>query len=134
MSVEGLSYVYPERGDGVRGVSFSLKRGDFTVVTGRVGSGKTTLLRTLVGWLPPQSGTVSWNGSEIGHADRVLVPPRCAYLSQVPRLFSERLRANILMGLPEERVDLPALYGPPYWSRTSTSWNTDWTRLSVHGE
>ena len=106
LSVEGLSYIYPERGDGVRGVSFSLKRGDFTVVTGRVGSGKTTLLRALVGWLPPQSGTVRWNGSEIGHADRVLVPPRCAYLSQVPRLFSERLRANILMGLPEERVDL----------------------------
>ena len=107
LRVEGLSYVYPERGDGVRGVSFSLKRGDFTVVTGRVGSGKTTLLRTLVGWLPPQSGAVSWNGSEIDHADRVLAPPRCAYLSQVPRLFSERLRANILMGLPEERVDLP---------------------------
>ena len=106
LSVEGLSYVYPERGDGVRGVSFSLKRGDFTVVTGRVGSGKTTLLRALVGWLPPQSGTVSWNGSEIGNEDHALVPPRCAYLSQVPRLFSERLRANILMGLPEERVDL----------------------------
>ena len=107
LEVEGLSYVYREGGDGVHDVSFTLERGDFTVVTGRVGSGKTTLLRALIGWLPPQSGRVSWNGSEIGHADRVLVPPRCAYLSQVPRLFSERLRANILMGLPEERVDLP---------------------------
>ena len=107
LEVEGLSYVYREGGDGVHDVSFTLGRGDFTVVTGRVGSGKTTLLRALIGWLPPQSGKVSWNGSEIGHADRVLVPPRCAYLSQVPRLFSERLRANILMGLPEERVDLP---------------------------
>ena len=107
LEVEGLSYVYLEGGDGVHDVSFKLERGDFTVVTGRVGSGKTTLLRALIGWLPPQSGRVSWNGSEIGHADRVLVPPRCAYLSQVPRLFSERLRANILMGLPEERVDLP---------------------------
>ena len=94
-------------GAGVHNVSFRLERGEFTVVTGRVGAGKTTLLRTLVGWLPAQRGRVSWNGSEIGHEDRVLVPPRCAYLSQVPRLFSERLRANILMGLPEERVDLP---------------------------
>ena len=107
LEVEGLSYVYREGGDGVHDVSFTLGRGDFTVVTGRVGSGKTTLLRALIGWLPPKSGKVSWNGSEIGHADRVLVPPRCAYLSQVPRLFSERLRSNILMGLPEERVDLP---------------------------
>ena len=107
LDVEGLSYVYPETSDGVRDVSFRLERGEFTVVTGRVGAGKTTLLRTLVGWLPAQRGRVSWNGSQIGGADRVLVPPRCAYLSQVPRLFSEQLRANILMGLPEQRVDLP---------------------------
>ena len=108
LDVEGLSYVYPENGEGVRDVSLSLRRGDFTVVTGTVGSGKTTLLRALVGWLPPQSGTVRWNGSEIGLSERVLALPRCAYLSQVPSLFSEPLRANILMGLPEERVDLPA--------------------------
>ena len=107
LDVEGLSYVYPETSDGVRDVSFRLERGDFAVVAGRVGAGKTTLLRALVGWLPAQGGRVSWNGSKIGHEDRVLVPPRCAYLSQVPRLFSERLRANILMGLPEEQVDLP---------------------------
>ena len=107
LDVEGLSYVHPGSGEGVRDVSFSMKRGDFTVVTGTVGSGKTTLLRALVGWLPPQSGAVRWNGSEVGQGERVLAPPRCAYLSQVPSLFSERLRANILMGLPEERVNLP---------------------------
>ena len=108
LEVDGLTYVYPEVGAGVHDVSFRLERGEFTVVTGRVGAGKTTLLRTLVGWLPAQRGRVSWNGSQIGDADRVLVPPRCAYLSQVPRLFSEQLRANILMGLPEQRVDLQA--------------------------
>jgi ATP-binding cassette subfamily B protein len=34
------------------------------------------------------------------------VPPRSAYTPQVPRLFSETLRDNILMGLPEDQVDL----------------------------
>jgi ATP-binding cassette subfamily B protein len=34
-------------------------------------------------------------------------PPRCAYTSQVPRLFSDTLRDNILMGLPEDKVSLP---------------------------
>jgi ATP-binding cassette subfamily B protein len=28
-------------------------------------------------------------------------PPRCAYTPQVPRLFSETLRENLLLGLPE---------------------------------
>lgn len=76
-------------------------------MTGRVGSGKTTLLQTFVGWLPPQSGTVRWNGVAIDQPGDFLAPPRCAYMSHVPRLFSEKLRSNILMGLPEERVDLP---------------------------
>ena len=31
------------------------------------------------------------------------IPPRCAYTSQVPRLFSETLRENILLGMPENR-------------------------------
>ena len=35
-----------------------------------------------------------------------LVPPRCAYTPQVPRLFSDTLKDNILMGLPETEVDL----------------------------
>jgi ATP-binding cassette, subfamily B, bacterial len=34
------------------------------------------------------------------------VPPRCAYTPQVPRLFSESVRDNILMGLPEAQADL----------------------------
>ncbi|CAA9263118.1 MAG: Heterodimeric efflux ABC transporter, permease/ATP-binding subunit 2, partial [uncultured Chloroflexia bacterium] len=35
-----------------------------------------------------------------------MLPPRCAYTPQVPRLFSESLRDNILLGLPEQEVDL----------------------------
>jgi ATP-binding cassette subfamily B protein len=34
------------------------------------------------------------------------VPPHSAYTPQVPRLFSETLRDNVLMGLPEEEQDL----------------------------
>ena len=33
-------------------------------------------------------------------------PPRCAYTGQVPRLFSESLGDNILLGLPAARVDV----------------------------
>jgi ATP-binding cassette subfamily B protein len=31
-----------------------------------------------------------------------MTPPRCAYTPQVPRLFSQTLRNNILLGLPDE--------------------------------
>jgi ATP-binding cassette subfamily B protein len=79
-----------------------LERGAFTVVTGRVGAGKTTLLRVLLGLLPAESGTISWNGIAVDDPATFMVPPRCAYVPQVPRLFSATLRENILLGADAE--------------------------------
>ncbi len=103
-----LTYVHPGSESGVHSVNLALSRGTFTVVTGRVGAGKTTLLRTLLGLLPRFSGEIRWNSELVDRPDEFLVPPRCAYASQVPRLFSESLRDNVLMGLSEGQVDLEA--------------------------
>jgi ATP-binding cassette subfamily B protein len=78
------------------------------VVTGRVGAGKTTLLRTLLGLLPREAGEIRWNGQIVDDAASFFVPPRAAYTAQVPRLFSETLRQNILLGLPDDPVALDA--------------------------
>jgi ATP-binding cassette subfamily B protein len=72
-----------------------------TVVTGRVGSGKTTLLRVLLGLLPLESGRIAWNDRPVPDLASFMVPPRVAYTPQVPRLFSESLRENVLLGVPE---------------------------------
>lgn len=106
----GLSYHHPDSGRGIENVDLHLKRGSFTVVTGRIGSGKTTLLRALLGLLPRDAGEIWWNGQRIEDPADFFVPPRSAYTSQVPRLFSETLRDNILMGLPEAASDLPAAF------------------------
>jgi len=107
LEVDGLTYVHPGSGRGVSGVDLRVPRRGFTVVTGRIGSGKSTLLKAIMGSLPMQAGEIRWNGSVVREPGEFLVPPRCAYVSQVPRLFSEELRSNILLGLPELRVDLP---------------------------
>ena len=110
LTVRGLTYRHPSAGADVRGiddVSFELPRGSFTVITGRIGSGKTTLLRALLGMLPAQAGQIMWNGEPVEDPGGFLAPPRCAYTGQAPRLFSDTLRDNILLGLREERVDLP---------------------------
>ena len=108
LEVRGLSYVHPGTDNGVHAVDLALEAGSFTVVTGRIGSGKTTLVRALLGVLPAQGGTVTWNGEPIDDARTFLVPPRCAYTPQVPRLFSETLRDNILMGLPADEEAVAA--------------------------
>ncbi|NUM49026.1 MAG: ABC transporter ATP-binding protein [Anaerolineales bacterium] len=105
LEVRDLSYVYPESGRGIRGATFDVQRGTITVITGRIGSGKTTLLRALLGLLPAE-GERLWNGARVAEPHRFFIPPRAAYTPQVPRLFSETLRDNILMGQPNTNEDV----------------------------
>jgi ATP-binding cassette subfamily B protein len=97
----GLAYHFGRAagsGPGIADVSFTLRRGELTVVTGRVGAGKTTLLRVLLGLLPRDAGEIRWNGVPVEDPATFFVPPRSAYVPQVPRLFSDSLKANILLG------------------------------------
>jgi ATP-binding cassette subfamily B protein len=105
LEVRGLTV----RHDGDRGVfdvDLRLERGSFTVVTGAVGAGKTTLVRALLGLLPLDAGTISWNGVPVDDPGTFLVPGRTAYAGQVPRLFSETLRDNLLLGWPATEEEI----------------------------
>ncbi len=101
LAAANLTFHYPNSSNGIEGVYLTLKRDTLTVVTGRIGSGKTTLLRAMLGLLPLESGEICWNGEVVQKPDQFFVPPRCAYTAQVPRLFSNTLRNNILLGLKE---------------------------------
>ncbi|CAN5479124.1 MAG: ABC transporter ATP-binding protein [Acidimicrobiia bacterium] len=102
VAAEGLTFRYPGTGSGVSEASFALHRGSFTVVTGKVGSGKTTLLRALLGLVPAQEGSITWNGEPVDEPEDFFVPPRSAYVPQVPRLFSLSLRDNLRLGRTED--------------------------------
>lgn len=105
LDLQNLTFIYDSTKRGIENVSFTINRGDFVVITGRIGAGKTTLLRAVMGLLPA-NGRWRWNGQAVTNPADFFVPPRTAYTPQVPRLFSESLRDNILMGLPEEEVNL----------------------------
>ena len=100
LTVSGLTYRYDGDAAGIAAVDLKIPAGSFTVVTGQIGSGKTTLVQTLLGVLPKQEGEIRWNGEIVEDPKSFFVPPRCAYTPQTPKLFSEKLSANILMGLP----------------------------------
>ncbi|MEO6651263.1 MAG: ABC transporter ATP-binding protein [Ilumatobacteraceae bacterium] len=103
-------------GAGVVDVSFSVRRGEFIVVTGPVGSGKSTLLRAILGlaWRAEITGAVRWNGEPIDDPAAFLVPPNAAFLPQVPQLISDSLADNIGFGvvgdaLIERAIDLAVM-------------------------
>jgi len=108
LEAQGLTYRHPDSGRGIEGIDLRLERGTLTVVAGRIGSGKTTLLRTLLGLLPAESGEIRWNGSRVDDPATFMAPPRAAYTGQVPRLFSDSLRRNILLGQPDDPETLAA--------------------------
>jgi ATP-binding cassette subfamily B protein len=99
---------------GLEGIDLCLEGGSLVVVTGPIGSGKTTLLKCVLGLLPAEAEGLTWNGREIprsGELERATFwrAPRSAYTPQVPRLFSDSIEGNILLGIPRGEVDLDAL-------------------------
>jgi ATP-binding cassette subfamily B protein len=89
---------------GVHDVSFTVRRGSFTVITGQIGSGKSTLLRALLG-LAHQAevtGQVTWNGVTLVDRAAFLIPPNAGFLPQVPQLISDSVADNIALGAIDE--------------------------------
>lgn len=106
LRIENLCYIYPDSEKGIQDISFEIKPGTFTVITGKIGNGKTTLLRTILGLLPTDSGKVYWNGKSIEDRAEFFIPPHCAYSPQVPNLYSDTLKNNILLEIPEDQADV----------------------------
>jgi ATP-binding cassette, subfamily B, bacterial len=107
LTVDGLTV----RDRGLVEVSFAIQRGTLTVISGPVGSGKTSLLRALIGLLEIDDGEIRWNGELISDRAAFFVPPQCAYVAQIPHLFSDTLRENLLLGAeidPVEAIRLAA--------------------------
>ena len=59
LQVSDLSVFYGHL-PALRGVSFSVAKGEFVSVIGSNGAGKTTLLKTISGLMKPTSGTVQF--------------------------------------------------------------------------
>ena len=91
--------------------TFSIRRGQFIVITGPIGAGKTTLLRAMLGQIHDAklSGQTSWNDKVIIDRAAFFIPPNAGYLPQVPQLISDSVRDNISLGPASESAVLAAL-------------------------
>jgi iron complex transport system ATP-binding protein len=80
LSVENLSI---HRGDAhlVRGIDWTVRRGEHWVILGANGSGKTSLLRALGGYLTPSEGAVRLLGETFGEADWRELRTRLGFVS-----------------------------------------------------
>ncbi len=58
----------------LQGVSLGVARGQVVALLGRNGMGKTTLIRSIIGFTPPRSGRVAFDGADITRlgSDRIV--------------------------------------------------------------
>jgi putative ABC transport system ATP-binding protein len=64
IQIDGLSFEYGEGGFKLRVSKLSVARGERIAIVGPSGSGKTTLLHLISGIVPPQRGSVEFDGTD----------------------------------------------------------------------
>jgi ABC-type bacteriocin/lantibiotic exporter with double-glycine peptidase domain len=79
-------------------VSFTAEPGEFVAVVGSTGSGKSTILRILMGFETPTSGSVLYDGQDLGELDVTAVRRQCGVVLQNGSLLAGDIRTNIIGG------------------------------------
>ncbi|WP_405551011.1 NHLP bacteriocin export ABC transporter permease/ATPase subunit [Streptomyces sp. NBC_01171] len=84
-----LSFRYSDDGPLVLDdVSFAVRPGEFVAVVGPSGCGKSTLLRLLIGFDKPVSGSVLYDGQDLGALDQSAVRRQCGVVLQHAQPFN----------------------------------------------
>ena len=89
----------------LKGISFSVDKGEIVALIGSNGAGKTTTLSTVSGLLRPSAGRIVWNGEEIQtSAVEAIVAAGLAHCPEGRRVFPGlTVRENLLTGTASRR-------------------------------
>ncbi|MEV6505390.1 NHLP bacteriocin export ABC transporter permease/ATPase subunit [Streptomyces sp. NPDC051642] len=110
-----LSFRYADDGPLVLDdVSFNVRAGEFVAVVGPSGCGKSTLLRLLIGFDKPVSGSVLYDGQDLGALDQSAVRRQCGVVLQHAQPFTGSI-LDVICGTepftPEEAMAAAEMAG-----------------------
>lgn len=100
VSLEGVSFAYPEGPQILSNLSFDFRPGTFNAIVGPTGTGKSTLVKMVLSLLKPQSGSIQiYSDSQRGPCN---AGTRCnfMYVPQGNTLLSGTIRDNLLLAAP----------------------------------
>ena len=103
LELRGLTAVHDDGTLGVQDVDLDVRAGELVLLLGQVGSGKSSLLAALAG-LVDHTGSLRWNGTEVGDAQLFLRPGQVTHVAQVPRVLSGTFRSNLVLDHPRSVV------------------------------
>ena len=91
--------------EALRGVSFSLERGEKLALLGRNGAGKTTAVNLMLGFLLPQSGAILVDGKPLEAACIRAWRTQVGYVPQDPLILNASVRENLTRFHPDATED-----------------------------
>jgi branched-chain amino acid transport system ATP-binding protein len=96
----------------LHGVSLRVERGEAVALLGRNGAGKTTAIRSIVGFTPPRTGRVVFEGQAIERWPAYRIARRgLALVPQGRRIFAPlSVRENLLLGARSEGWTLERVF------------------------
>lgn len=106
VELAGVSFGYgPDQPPAVEDVWLRAAPGEFVAVVGPSGAGKSTLIRLLLGFEQPTSGSVLYDGTDLGSLDVEAVRRQLGVVIQSGALTTGSILQNIVGVLPFTEVD-----------------------------
>ncbi|WP_051760606.1 ATP-binding cassette domain-containing protein [Herbidospora cretacea] len=99
--LSGVSFAYPGTAQRiVEDVSMVFRPGEFVAVTGPSGAGKSTIVRLLLGFDPPRTGQVLYDGGDLRDLDLRRVRAQVGVVMQQARVLRGSILENIIGDVP----------------------------------
>lgn len=101
IEAENVHYSYPSKVEALKGISLTIKDGEFVAIMGQNGAGKSTFVKHFNGLLKPSIGTVKINGVETTKSSVAALARNVGFVFQNPdhQLFSETVEEEISFAL-----------------------------------
>jgi energy-coupling factor transport system ATP-binding protein len=101
IEVENVHFSYPNGVKALKGITLSIKNGEFVAIMGQNGAGKTTLVKHFNGLLKPSEGTVRVDGVETTKTSVAALARNVGFVFQNPdhQLFSETVEEEVAFAL-----------------------------------
>ncbi len=80
----------------LKNINLSVNSGDFLTIVGPSGAGKSTLLKIIASLLTPTSGSIEYEGKDIGQYSPLEYRRQVSYCFQQPSLFGKTVRDNLI--------------------------------------
>ena len=99
LSFENVSYTYEDTNiTALKGISFTVKRGETLAILGKTGSGKSTILSLISRMYDVSDGKITIDDSEISTINLFDLRNNIGIVPQDAFLFSDSIRNNIMFG------------------------------------